>query len=418
MNLTNLSIGLGSIGPFSTRVFLPAFLTALLLRFGGHIPVLCHLGMLAEAQHAPPNWFTSDAALWILGTLSVVEIFAHKSATLRTLLHEFDLYLKPALALLTSFGVLRTTDAQFVQQNFSHAGAFDIVIPLLSAVGTFHVARRRRNVATALYNLVEGTPLASVISWLEDAWAAFGIFLIALFPIFVLVMIALMTGMLLLVRRQIRAGEEQSKVLCAACGASIYSCAAVCPSCKQAVAQPAAVGILGFAKPYPTGDAAGHPFRLVEKRRCAACAAHRSARRWAEPCASCGNAAISDPQFALAYMEFVRRRLPMVLSVCLIMGMVPVIGLIVGTIYFQIELVLPFVPYLSLGHRFWRRLGLGILFVVMIFLQAVPIVGGLVLPIMAYVSYATYRNAFRDVMFASPSQESHRSIPTTASPSA
>jgi hypothetical protein len=399
MNLTNLSISLGSIGPFSTRIFLPAFLTALLLRFGGHIPVISHLGMLAEVRHAPPTWFTSDAALYILGTLTVLEIFAHKSASLRQVMHEFDLYLKPALALLTSFGVLSSTDANFVGQNFSHAGSFDLVIPLISAAGTFHVARKRRNVATALYTLVEGTPLASVMSWLEDAWAAFGIFLIALFPIFVLVMIALLGGLLLLVRRQFRVGEEQSKLHCGACGAEIYACAAVCPKCRAAVVQPMAIGILGFSKPYATADVAGHPYRLVEKRRCAACAAHRPARRALEPCAACGNTAMSETQFAQAYMDYVGRRVPKVLSVCLMLGLVPVLGLVAGTIYYQIELVLPFVQYLSLGHRFWRRLGLGLLFIVMIFFQAIPIVGSLILPLMAYISFTTYRNAYREAMF-------------------
>src|SRR5580704_1477197 len=89
---------LGSIGPFSSRVFLPAFITALLLRFGPQIPVLHHFGMLAHlAAGHPPTWFTCNTSLIILGILAGLEVGSNKNPEFRQILHEIDLYAKPAL---------------------------------------------------------------------------------------------------------------------------------------------------------------------------------------------------------------------------------------------------------------------------------------------------------------------------------
>jgi len=45
MNPASLINGIGSIGLFSSRIFLPAFITALMLRFGPQVPVIEHLGL-------------------------------------------------------------------------------------------------------------------------------------------------------------------------------------------------------------------------------------------------------------------------------------------------------------------------------------------------------------------------------------
>ena len=47
MSLPLFLQGLGSIGIFASRAFLPAFVTALLLRFGPQVPWLAHAGLPA-----------------------------------------------------------------------------------------------------------------------------------------------------------------------------------------------------------------------------------------------------------------------------------------------------------------------------------------------------------------------------------
>ena len=70
--MTTLALihGLGSIGPFASRAFLPAFVTALLLRFGPKLAIVRDLGLLQRIGDTP-GWFTADVTLWILGVLVV-----------------------------------------------------------------------------------------------------------------------------------------------------------------------------------------------------------------------------------------------------------------------------------------------------------------------------------------------------------
>ena len=69
MSLPLLIQGLGSIGVFASRAFLPAFATALLLRFGPQVPWLAQAGLLPHVRDVP-TWFTSDTALVVLGLLA------------------------------------------------------------------------------------------------------------------------------------------------------------------------------------------------------------------------------------------------------------------------------------------------------------------------------------------------------------
>ena len=399
MNLALLAQGIGSIGLFSSRMFLPAFVTAALLRFGPDIPILHHLGLLQHLQQGQPTWFTNNITLIVLAALSALEIVAQKNPEARRLLHEFDVYGKALLAALTSLGVISSADSQFVQRTFQHAGYFDAVIPLITALGTWRVSRARRSVMTNLMDHVEGTHLASLISWLEEAWTIFGALLLVLFPLLMLLLVGVVTGALLLLRRRLHVQEEQRKIACSHCGTLIYPSAMACPRCRTAVNSPAAIGFLGQSLPYPTEDVINHPYRLAEKRRCPVCASRLLPRRPFDPCAVCGEARLADTVFAKAYMDYVGRRVPAVLMTCLLMSLVPILGLIVGTVYYRMELVLPFGQYLPLGRRFLLRWLIRLLFLILVFVQIVPVLGGVVVPLMAFISFVVYRDGFRSRVF-------------------
>jgi hypothetical protein len=402
MNFAPLANGVGSIGLFSSRIFLPAFLTALLMRFGADIPLVNHLGLLIHLPHGQPTWFTSDASLIVLGILSVLEIVAQKNLETRHVLAEFDVYLKAVLSLVTSLGVISATDSNFVQQNFQHAGFANGLIPVLTAIGTLRMAMLRRDVATIIYDHIEGTHLDHLLSWLEEAWVALGTFLLVLFPIVMLVLIGIGSGALLLARRRLQTVEEQTRVPCGGCGTMIYRCAIACPMCSRAVAEPAAIGFLGQSKLYADSDPAHHAHRLVEKRRCPSCASHQPPRRPMEPCKICNSTAMAEPVFTEAYVDYISRRLPTVLGISFLLSLIPILGLIVGAIYYRMELVLPFSQYLPLGRRFVLRWGIRLLFLVLIFLQLVPLLGGFVVPVMAFISFTAYRNVYRSFMLDSP----------------
>jgi len=397
MNLVSLLQGLGSVGLFSSRVFLPALLSALLLRFGSHIPLIDHTMLIAHASHAP-TWFTSDTSLVVLTIGSIVEILAQKNPEARRVLQEFDVYLKSGLSLLTSLGVISSTDASFVQQTAHQAGFASDLIPVMCALATWRVAIFRRDVMGAVLDHVEGTHLDVLISWLEDAWVTFGMFLLVLFPLVMLAMVLIATAVLFLLRKRLEVREDQSRVPCGKCGTLVYSCAIACPSCRQTIAQPMAVGFLGQSKPYPTSDPSNHAYRLVEKRRCPVCASRLKTRDPFHACPACADLSRIEPAFSQAYIDYISRRLPFVLGVSFLMSLVPIIGLIVGTIYYRMELVLPFSQYLPMGRRFLLRWGIRLLFLVMILLQWIPIIGGFVVPLMAFISFTAYRESYRSLL--------------------
>jgi hypothetical protein len=398
MNLSLLMQGVGSAGPFSSRGFLSAFLLALLLRFGPGIPGIEHLGLLALVPHHQPGWFTGNVCLIVLAVLAVVEQIAHRSPEARQLLQEVDSYLNAIVAALACLGVISATDSSFVHSTVSQAGFGNEIVPILSALATFEMSRLRKAVVVGVLDHLEGTQLDRLIGWLENAWVVFGSLLVVLLPAVMVVMLAVAAGVLLLIRRHLQKVEEHAKIPCSSCGQMIYPCAVACPACRHPNAPPFAVGFLGQSKSIPASDTQHQPYRLAEKRRCPLCAAHSPPRQALDACSICGNAEPAEPKFAVAYADFIARRLPVVLGICFLMSLVPIIGLVVAIVYSHMELVLPFRQYLPLGQRFLLRWGLRILFLVLMFFQLIPVLGGLAGPLMAFASYIAYRQAYLSFM--------------------
>jgi hypothetical protein len=398
MNLTPLLFGAGAIGPFASRVFLPAFLTALMLRFGVHVPWVQDLGILRHAS-VRPNWFTSDPCLVVLGVLATLETFGQKNPEVRRLFHEFDLYLKPALALLTTAGVMNLTDADFVTHTAAHqAGVIDGFIPAAVALATWRVARARRPVAAAIFDHLEGTHLDHLFSWAEDAWAALGPVLLVLFPVVMLLLTGAVVATLMVVRNQLARAEHAARLPCPQCGSPVYPCAVACQTCRRPVDHPVAVGFLGLSKPYPARNPSAQPYHLAVHRRCPVCAARLPAGRPRQPCDACGDVTRTTADFAHAYVAHVGWRLPRVLTVTFLLGLIPVVGLIAGTVYYRAVIVLPFAEYLPPGKRFLLRWSVRLLFLLLALCQVIPLLGGFVVPAMAAISFEAYRRAYLGTM--------------------
>jgi hypothetical protein len=412
MNFSALLYGIGSIGPFSSRVFLPALLTALMLRFGGHLPIVGHLGLLAHV-HAAPAWFTSDQALIALTILSILEILAQKNPEARQFLHEFDIYLKPAVAVLSAMGVLSATDNSFIQSTVHQAGYADVLTLITTAIGVLRVASIRREVVRILFDHIEGTHLDHLISWAEDAGSLAGILFVVLFPIIALLLLAIATGLLFFLRRRVEIAEEERRIPCPHCGKLVYPSACACPACHTALPTPCSVGFLGGSLPGVPDDPAAHPYRLVEKRRCPVCASRLTPRQAFAPCPCCTHTAFADPNFADAYISHVSARLPAVLVVCFLIGLIPLLGLIIGVVYYRIALVLPFAQYLSLKSRFLLRWGLRILLLILILFQIIPVLGALTVPLLALLNFLAYRASFQSTVQAREKALQHL-IPTQA----
>jgi hypothetical protein len=304
------------------------------------------------------------------------------------------------LAALTALGFASSTDTSFVRQVTHQAGFGGAIIPLLTAFGTYHLAAVRKKVMSAVINHFEGTRLATWISCAEDFWVIFAVIFMFLFAVLGLILIAGTIALLLIVRKRWEIAEEHRKIACGKCGKMIYPCAIACGSCGQTIGTPMAIGFLGQSKPFLTQDVPHHPYRLMEKRRCPICAAHLPIGRPFEPCRNCGKATTANPEFVQTYSNYVGRRLAPVLAVCAAIGAVPFVGMIVGTVYYELVLVVPYSQYLPMGRRFLLRWELRILFFILAMLQIVPVVGIVSVPLAAWISFAAYQRSYRDAMLA------------------
>jgi hypothetical protein len=109
---------------------------------------------------------------------------------------------------------------------------------------------------------------------------------------------------------------------------------------------------------------------------------------------------MDEPNFARGYIASIDRRVPMVVAVCFVLGLIPVLGVIPGVIFYRLAIVAPYRRYIPPGRGFVLRWGIRLAVVVLVSFQWVPLAGGLALPAMALINYGTYRAAFRGLALA------------------
>jgi hypothetical protein len=114
-----------------------------------------------------------------------------------------------------------------------------------------------------------------------------------------------------------------------------------------------------------------------------------------QTCGSCGYRLMEDPHFAKFYISSIDRRFPLACVVCFLLGLIPVLGIIPGVIYYRLAIVAPFRRYIPPGQGLLLRWGVRLAVVVLVAFQWVPVAGGLAVPMMGLVTYAAYRTAYR-----------------------
>ncbi len=394
MSLPLFLQGLGSIGVFASRAFLPAFVTALLLRFGPHAPVLAGFGLLPRVRDVP-TWFTSDAAVAVLGVLALLELVAERVPDAKVFLDEVHDYLKTAIGVLTYLGVLNATDRAAVRGVIDQAGWLDALPVVVVGAGVYLASKARGAVVGTLGDADEDDDLGlqGLLRWVEDVWGGLGPVALIVFPLLTIAAFGLAAAVLWGVERRFSSRGEKEKVACAGCGRPIHAGALACPSCRAPVKGPQGVGLLGRANGRPA-DVASQPYRLVAVKRCPVCATRLTGRAVKIACGACGHRVVSDADFARKYLAFVDRRVPVVCVVCFLFGLVPVLGVIPGVIYYRLSIVAPFRRYIPRGRGFLVRWGVRGTVLLLVAFQWVPVAGALAVPLMAVIHYLAYRRAY------------------------
>lgn len=399
MDLTTLLYLTGASGFFTSRAFIPAFLTAVFLRYGDRIPMLGDLEFI-QASGSEPTWFTNNYTIAALGILSLMEVGATKIPEVQEMLDTVHKYMKTGLSAAAAMGVLNTRDIGFIEQTISQAGVLDAVISGTMAVVVYFFSSLRSGFMEllAMSDPDDEVGIRTLISWFEDLWASFGLFLLLIYPVIILTILAVIIGLLWVARKYAEHKEESSKVACPNCNELIYACATACHSCGSEVQNPKDVGFFGQTVDRPAQPGLEHTLRLVSKRRCSKCATRITERGLPQECPTCHTHILGDPDTQSAYMTKVRNRLPKVLGITFLMSLVPVIGIIPGVIYYRLQLIAPFRTYIPAGRGFLLKWLVRILFLVLISLQLVPGFGGFMVPLMAIISYAIYSSYFKSML--------------------
>jgi len=387
--------GLGSIGVFASRAFLPAFVTALLIRFGPQVQWLAKSGLLPQIRDAP-TWFTSDVALVALGLLAALELAAERSSEARVYLDAVHGYLKAGMATLTYLGVLSATERAVVGRVIQEAGLLDSLPSLAVGAGTLLAGKARGMLLGPLVEADEDDDLGlqGLIRWVEDLWAGLGPVALIVFPVLTAIAFGIAIAGLVAIERLVEARGERAKVPCARCGQPIHASAPACHHCGAPAEAPRAVGLLGRPKP-TAADLATLPFELVAVKRCPACATRFGLRVVRQECRACGHRLMDDPKFARDYIALIDRRVPMACAFCLVVGLVPVVGVIPGVIYSRLAIVAPFRRYIPPGPGFLLRWGVRLAVVFLVALQWIPVAGALAVPALAFITYVAHRAAYR-----------------------
>lgn len=310
---------------FPSRAFMPAFVAALLLRFGDSAPLAAQLG-LAGNVHAP-SWFISNVSLVALGILSGVELWATKNADVREMFHQFDGAVKPLMTLLTSLGMAGVDDGELIRA-IHQAGMSDGLFGLLAAGTVFFLTSARQSLYELLAEIDADDSLGvqKLFSWAEDGWVIFGAVMLVVFPLLMILLTAIVFGLLYAWQKAAHAREERMRVACAACGNPIYRCAIACSVCGVENRQACAVNWLGLPKPDLPADPASHALRLIAVRRCPSCATRLKQKNPRQTCECCRRELFGDDAELAAYLQLVRARFAPTLVVCFLLGLVPVVG--------------------------------------------------------------------------------------------
>lgn len=399
MDLTTLLYLTGASGFFTSRAFIPAFFTAAMIRYGHLLPFLGDQEFF-KATGGEPTWFTSNWTILALGVLSLVEVGATKIPEAQELLDGVHKYAKTGAAALAAMGVLGSKDVGFIEQTISQAGVLDtgIAAVFAGAVYFFNTLRSGFMEMLMMADPDDELGMRTLISWFEDLWSSFGIYLLILYPLFIVVVLGIVLASLFLARKWAEHKEEASRIPCPACQELMYACANACPHCHAPVEKPLDVGFFGQTVQRPAQPRKDHQLRLISKRRCSECATRITERRLPQECPACHHQILADPADQAAYVAKVRNRLPKVLGISFLMSLVPVLGIIPGIIYYRIQLIAPLRTYIPASRGFVLKWVVRLVFLVLISAQLVPGLGGFMVPTMALISYLLYSSYFTRMM--------------------
>lgn len=393
-----IAAAITSIGLTSHRAFLPAFVAAVLLRWGSDYDLARQASeQLLGATHVA-SWFTSNISLWVLGALALLECLAERNPEAKSVLIEVDHYVKPAMAVVLQLGLLSTADAETLSKitaTTQQASLFStMLLPAVMYV-TYLAASARNAVQRLLFDADpdNATGLHRLLGWSEELYSVLGMALFLVFPILIAVLVGTVLAVLFLLQRRAKRIEDASRVACDRCGVQVYRSAPHCPGCNSVRSEPRAIGLLGQTISRPA-DPETHTFQLLAKRRCPWCATRFPKRDPQAPCPGCARKPFADPDTIAVYDSRLSIRVIPTVVIASALSLVPVVGLVAAVVFYRVYLISPYRAWLPMVRNVLTRWLLRLAILILVLLHLIPVVGALAAGAMVLLNYFVYRQSF------------------------
>ncbi len=268
---------------------------------------------------------------------------------------------------------------------------------LMVGSSTWFLARLRRGIYHFLMEVDEDDDLGlqKLLSWMEDAFGFLGALFVVLLPAVALAVTGLTLLSLYLIQKYLERQEEKRKVPCEDCGTPNSLCGLFCARCGKQRSHVRQVGFLGTIKEAPVTDPDLHRSQLMACKRCRRCGERLRDKGLDQRCQACGTTPFESSRDLEAYIGRLQKGLPRTLILLLGMGAIPVVGLVVGVIYYRLALISGLRHYVPGTSRFLARWAIRFLGFLLVCLQPIPIVGAVSLPAMGLFNFLIYRRLLR-----------------------
>lgn len=402
MELTYFLTTLGLIPYITSRAFVPLFASALIARFGAAWMPLADLAGV-QLLDSVPGWTVSDPALMTLGILALAEVLGNKSPELRQLLSLTDAQVKGLAAVVFCLALAPAADPALgtslpvFQSGFAGPVSWTALWALVIGAGTWFLARLRNGIYLFLAEVDEDDDLGlqKLLSWVEDGIGFLGILFVVVLPAVAVAVTGLTLLALYLIQKYLERREEKRKVPCGDCGTPNPLCGFFCSRCGKEHSHVRQVGFLGTIKEAPVLDPALHRAQLQACKRCRRCGERLRQKGLDQGCQECGTPPFENSRDLEAYIARLQRDLPKTLLLLLLIGAVPVVGLVVGVIYYRLTLLSGLRHYIPRSSRFFGRWTMRIVGALLVCLQPIPLVGAFSLPALCLLSFLLYRRLLR-----------------------
>jgi len=374
---------------FASRVFLPAFLFALLISHPELFPFV-------EANINVPSgsWLATPEVLVGLGVLSFVEFMAERDPYFQELYLEVEGYLKPLAYAVVEFQLADEATLKVLEQ-VTLAGTMDanLALAVLGAGIVFALARFRKILLQMLIDLDDDGSLGirKLVSYLESSMLLFWFVFFIVSAVAALMLYGLFFLAIYYWKKSIEAKLERQKAPCTNCGEMLLPYAVHCKSCGTPKQQVADIGIIGQVRNQPALLNGSHQLKLVAVGRCPSCAEKLTSRDYHQNCQACG---VFVPNIVPIehFKRFIHKRMAKALGLAFVAGFIPLLGIVIATIYASLTLLAPQKRYIGKGRNWFNRIVSRILFLVSLGFGVV--VGFLAAPFYVFISHGLTNRSF------------------------